>query len=235
MGSKLENEKTCWVCSFGRISHERDWQSQANVCSEKRRGNPGWSPEESQWCINKGPTKIEYSTEAQKDDDKGERECSSNVKIFSSFLWTWHMKHWNLHILETRQCPYDFVRVWLAIQLFAVILITIYTVSYYIFIMCSQPHCFFFVSSESCFQILRAHVSFLLHFGLSFPQFLKKPQTFLSHWHAAESLSPAGSHNYSSSVLAADTRAIFRFFQMTSLLTGRYTFWLLETQYLGLA
>lgn len=47
---------------------------------------------------------------------------------------------------------------------------------------------------------------------------------FLSHWHAAESLSPAGSYNYSSSVLAADTRAIFRFAKMTLPLTGTYAF-----------
>lgn len=39
---------------------------------------------------------------------------------------------------------------------------------------------------------------------------------FPSRWHAAESLSPAGSYNYSSSVLAADVRAIFRLAKMTS-------------------
>lgn len=100
----------------------------------------------------------------------------------------------------------------------------------------TTTYLFFSISDlKYFFHILGGHVSFLHHFGFSLLQFLKELGRFLSHRYAAGSLSPAGSHNYSSRVLAADTRAIFRFAKMTSPLTGTYTFWLLVVQHLGLA
>lgn len=65
--------------------------------------------------------------------------------------------------------------------------------------------------------------------------FLNELWRFPSPWSDAESLSPAGSHNYSSSGLTADRRAIFRFPKMTSPVIGSHTYCLLGPQHLGLA
>lgn len=70
--------------------------------------------------------------------------------------------------------------------------------------------------------------------SLLWPQNRKDWWSYLSHCSAAESLSPKGSDNYSSSVLVAETRAIFRFPKMTSALIGTLTSQLLEIQHLGI-
>lgn len=83
---------------------------------------------------------------------------------------------------------------------------------------------------QEVLPVLLVYLSFLLYFGPS----RKDWWSNLSHCSAAESLSPKGSDNYSSSVLAAETRAIFRFPKMTSALIGTLTSQLLEIQHLGI-